>query len=270
MTPNLWVKFVMLVLATPVICLVGVMGNLLSILAYTRPEMRCSVNWYLVGIAGADILILTTAATIYPVEVFMEYYEVASLSKAWHGYINYMYTLSNMGPLASVYLTMAATLERWVAMRYPEYYERLCGGKKTSGVILSIAILSMAVNLGKFWEFEAIEKHNCTGIARYHLSLTWESENSDAFRFYSIWLSNFVTCVLPFFFLLTMNTLIVTASVPKLIGRYDQTVLLPIRPFVNRHFRWVRQSRRKRGNKVVVTVVFAFLIFNFPGQIVNT
>lgn len=165
-------KFGLLVVVTPAIYLLGLTANSLSIWVFTRPHMRCPNNWYLTALSFSDILILSTAVALYTVEVLIDYYSILSLASMWYTYIRYVYTLSHICQVASIYLTVAATVERWIAMARPHLYDKLCGGHSTSVAILTVILASVGFCLVKYWEFEVHQRPYCNNLARYYVALS--------------------------------------------------------------------------------------------------
>lgn len=264
--PDNYMKFIMLIVITPIICIVGIIGNLLSILTYTRPSLSGCNSFFLVAIAVSDMITITTAAAIYPVEIIIEYFQLINLSRLWHSYINVVYTLSNTGPFLSVYMTIVATMERFICTKCPAWHNTLYNGNRMFIGIVFVVIFSIALNIGKYWEFELHIREECDNLARYYLQPSNLALESTSFQFYSFWLYTSTCCILPFLCLFVMNVIIArSANAVENVGR--QYVLTA--PFAAHFSKRIIDMRKHQMNKVVVMIVLAFLIFNLPGVILS-
>lgn len=47
------------------LCIVGAFGNVLSIMVFTRPSMRSSINVLLTGLSVVDLSVLASAVVVY-------------------------------------------------------------------------------------------------------------------------------------------------------------------------------------------------------------
>ncbi len=259
-------KFILLVIVTPIICLVGLIGNILSILTYTRPNLRCCNSGYLVAIAVSDTITITTATALYPVEIAVEYYQLVGLSRVWHAYINVVYTLSNMGPFMSVYMTIGATLERLFCTKHIKLHTKLYAGNRKYIGYLLVMVFSISLNLGKYWEFEARVRPQCENLSRYYVIPTELAMTSASFQFYSFWLYTLTSCIFPFLCLCVMNIQIANSTtVVEEIGSRSILNLALIAHYTNR----ISRMRKHQVNKVIIMIVVAFLIFNLPGVILS-
>lgn len=109
--------------------MVGILGNSLSLIILSRPQMRSSINYLLIGLARCDIILIITSMflfgfhSIYP----YSYYDDAGGSMFWFRYtynvypriIKYLFTLAVIAQTANCYLTLLVSLERYVAVCHP-------------------------------------------------------------------------------------------------------------------------------------------------------
>lgn len=109
--------------------MVGILGNSLSLIILSRPQMRSSINYLLIALARCDIILIITSMflfgfhSIYP----YSYYDDAGGSMFWFRYtynvyprmIKYLFTLAVIAQTANCYLTLLVSLERYVAVCHP-------------------------------------------------------------------------------------------------------------------------------------------------------
>lgn len=100
---------------------IGILGNVLSMVILSRPQMRSSINYLLIGLARCDTVLIITSIllfgfrSIYPYTgylFFYNYYIYPHLAP-------YIYPLATIAQTASIYLTLMVSLERYVAVCHP-------------------------------------------------------------------------------------------------------------------------------------------------------
>lgn len=104
-----------------VIGVVGILGNVLSMVILSRPQMRSSINYLLIGLARCDTVLIVTSMllfgfrSIYPYTGYMfiyNYYIYPQIAP-------YVFPLATASQTASIYLTLMVSLERYVAVCHP-------------------------------------------------------------------------------------------------------------------------------------------------------
>ena len=162
-----------------IIGLLGLIGNTLSIIVLSRPQMRQSINCILIGLASFDSILIVTSILMLGLPAVYDFLAMqTSLENAYRRSQNITEDYSPLGlqmfqfyftkvfpfitptvyPIGmivqtgSVYLTMAVTLERFVAVCLPFRSRSLCTyGRARYGVII-VALSSIIYNLPRFWE----------------------------------------------------------------------------------------------------------------------
>ncbi len=114
------VKFYLISVVGSVITMFGLFGNLTTALILTRPSMRSPNNIYLTALAFFDSCLLITAFLIYSIEYINEYTENLDLYIVWLTYLRFVFGLSHISQTGSVYITVAVTLERLLAVVCPK------------------------------------------------------------------------------------------------------------------------------------------------------
>lgn len=132
----------------------GIFGNIISMIILSRPQMKSSINYLLIGLARCDtVLILTSMLlfglpAIYPYSgyLFTYYYNV------YPHMAPVLFPLAVIVQTASVYLTLCVTLERFVAVCHPLRARSLCTYGRARIYVFVIIIFSVLYNLPRFWE----------------------------------------------------------------------------------------------------------------------
>lgn len=109
--------------------IIGILGNSLSLIILSRPQMRSSINYLLIALARCDIILIITSMflfgfnSIYP----YSYTDDVGGSMFWFRYtynvypriIKYLFTLAVIAQTANCYFTLLVSLERYVAVCHP-------------------------------------------------------------------------------------------------------------------------------------------------------
>ena len=152
-----------------VIGLLGLIGNTLSIIVLSRPQMRQSINCILIGLASFDSILIVTSILMLGLPAIFDFLSIQSSENyhapgfdMFHFYFTKVFpfitpTVYSIGMIVqtgSVYLTIAVTLERFVAVCLPFRSRSLCTyGRARYGVIL-VTLFAIIYNLPRFWEIK--------------------------------------------------------------------------------------------------------------------
>lgn len=110
--------------------MVGILGNSLSLIILSRPQMRSSINYLLIALARCDIILIITSMFLFGFHSIFPYTyndDTQSGSIFWLRYsynvypriIRYLFTLAMIAQTANCYLTLLVSLERYVAVCHP-------------------------------------------------------------------------------------------------------------------------------------------------------
>lgn len=134
----------------------GVLGNILSMIILSRPQMRSSINYLLIGLARCDTILIITSMllfgipAIYPYTGFLRFYYF----RLYPDISKVVYPLAMIAQTASVYLTLTVTLERYVAVCHPLRARALCTYGRARLYVIVIIIFSICYNVPRFLEVD--------------------------------------------------------------------------------------------------------------------
>lgn len=100
---------------------IGVFGNVLSMVILSRPQMRSSINYLLIGLARCDTVLIITAMLLFG---FRGIYPYTGYTFWYYNYVYprivmCFYPVATSAQTASIYLTLMVSLERYVAVCHP-------------------------------------------------------------------------------------------------------------------------------------------------------
>lgn len=138
----------------------GLLGNALSVLVLSRPQMRSSINCLLVGLAACDTVLILTSVLLFGLTAVFPY---TGRLRYYYYHVcphitPYAYPIANAAQTMSVYLTLIVTIERWVAVCHPFRAKALCTSSRARWYVLGTAAFALAYNVPKFFEAEVIER----------------------------------------------------------------------------------------------------------------
>ncbi|EAA01756.2 AGAP001862-PA [Anopheles gambiae str. PEST] len=240
-----------------IVALIGILGNIFSMVILSRPQMRSSINYLLIGLARCDtVLILTSVlifglCAIYPHTGYLYYYHYQIFPKI----SLVVYPLAMIAQTASVYLTLTVTLERYVAVCHPLRARALCTYGRARLYVVGILVFSILYNLPRFWEVTLISStHPDTGLTIYCVKASDMRTNETYIKVYIHWLYMIFVYFLPF----------------SLISFFNLMIYRQVRRANKERQRLSRSEKREIGlATMLICVVIVFLLCNLPAMMIN-
>ncbi|CAO4365681.1 unnamed protein product [Caenorhabditis nigoni] len=258
------VKFFLISVVGTLIGLFGLFGNATTALILTRPSMRNPNNLFLTALAVFDSCLLITAFFIYAMEYIIEYTAAFDLYVAWLTYLRFAFALSHISQTGSVYITVAVTIERYLAVCHPKRSKMMCGPGGAAWTILGVTTFAVVFNCTKFFELQVTVNPNCpdgSNWQSYILLPSAMASNPIYQQVYSLWVTNVVMVFFPFLTLLLFNA-IIAYTIRQSLEKYD---------FHNQKIssRNELKEKSREATLVLVIIVFIFLGCNFWGFVLT-
>jgi hypothetical protein len=268
-----------------IIGLLGLIGNTLSIIVLSRPQMRQSINCILIGLASFDSILIVTSILMLGLPAVYDFlYMQTSLENAYRRSQNVTEEYSALGlqmfqfyftkvfpfitptvyPIAmivqtgSVYLTMAVTLERFVAVCLPFRSRSLCTyGRARYGVII-VALMSVIYNLPRFWE---VKWHTTYPYGLNFTEYQYTEVIQTDLRTHPIYLSVYYTwAYLIFMFFIPFSCLAI----------FNLLIFRQVKIANSERSRMSRQEQKEIGlATMLMVVVIVFFLCNVLALVVN-
>lgn len=235
----------------------GILGNVISMIILSRPQMRSSINYLLTGLARCDTMLIISSMLLFGIPSIYPY------TGHFFGYYNYVYPFISpaMFPIgmiaqtASIYMTFTVTLERYVAVCHPLRARALCTYGRAKIYFIVCVCFSLAYNMPRFWEVRQVSytlpKTNqllhCVRPSSLRLNQTY-------INVYIHWCYLIVNYIIPFLTLAILNCLIYRQV--KRANRERQ--------------RLSRSEKREIGlATMLLCVVVVFFMLNFLPLVLN-
>ncbi|KAF6199396.1 hypothetical protein GE061_007422 [Apolygus lucorum] len=199
------------------VTLFGLAGNILSMIIWSRPHLKSTSSVVLVALAVSDTLVILNSIWL---ELAINY----SLLKQYRGlpgfdkyviyihnyYMQWSFILSEvvyrMAATASLYLTVIITLERYICICHPFWFEEWCSYSRICKSVAATIVFSIAYRMSNFWEARVIRVrviHEGKITPIYIRELT----EYVYLRYIHVWTFIFVDYLLPLTFIVVLNTI---------------------------------------------------------------
>lgn len=180
----------------PVIILIGLVGNLLSCVVFlnTHLKMRSS-SYYLAALATADFGFLATLLMVWlnnniGVQVFNK-----------DGWCQGLVYVSSVCSFLSVWLIVAFTVERFIAVQYPLHRPHMCTVARAKAIVLCLTVVALLTHCYSFVTAGMVRVQGgmevCDMREGYH----------EAMRIINI-IDSLLTLIVPLALIIVMNTMI--------------------------------------------------------------
>lgn len=178
-----------------VIIIFGMVGNTLNFLVFTRTHLKLrSSSYYLAALALADLGFLLTLLVVWLNHVGIDLFNRQGFCQAL------VYT-SSVCSCLSVWLTVAFTIERLIAVQYPLQRPYMCTVRRAKIIISALTLTTVTGHVYSLFTAGITEspegKSICDLLPSYY-------------RFMHVvnLLDTILTLVIPFILIVVMNTLI--------------------------------------------------------------
>ncbi|XP_052782886.1 psychosine receptor-like [Mya arenaria] len=184
---------------SPVLILVGTVGNILSIIVLLRPRLRDTTTmFYLTCLSIGDLFTLYTGLLRYWIYRTFDI-DVRNLSNASCKIHTFLVYLSLD---FTVWVLVCVTVDRFLSVSMPFRAKRLCTMTRSRIVIAGILLLLSLKNMHFLWTLTLVEtwEYRCDGDS---------SEDVHFLRFIWPWLDLAVFCLVPFSVMIVCNIKII-------------------------------------------------------------
>ncbi|KAF6215133.1 hypothetical protein GE061_009883 [Apolygus lucorum] len=192
--------------------LLGVLGNAMSIIVWTRPQMRSSSAILLTVLAGSDLLIVSCLHTLQFLGELVFRYETPTtcyVNKFIWAYVLYwLFPIGFTAQMASVYLTLLIAFERYLAVCHPFDFQEVLTQSRAYKSAAAVVFFSILYNLSRFWEREVRPIYSNGNITSYRNEPTELFQDPLYESIFMTWLYLLFNNLLPLAAIVILNTTI--------------------------------------------------------------
>ncbi|ESP03075.1 hypothetical protein LOTGIDRAFT_157036 [Lottia gigantea] len=242
-------RFVTGVVMYPIICIIGLLGNSLSIIVMSQKQMTSSTNVYLMSLAISDCVKLLSDFMYFMVILLLEV-DPPTGNKAYGFLYPYAHYIFNASLCISAWLTVSVAVERYIYVCHPTRVKSYCTIRHARSVSLAVFICMSILAIPYAMRYKTIENANNSTTSQYDITVTDLWSNESFSKIYT-WIQNFLRSIIPLCLLIILNTCIIYGLRRCRIGRS-------------------KTSRRHRITFMLIIVIVVFLICITPDAIMST
>lgn len=193
-----------------IVGVIGILGNILSMVILSRPQMRSSINYLLIGLARCDTVLIITSMflfgfrSIYPYTGYLFFYNYYIYPQI----VPYVFPLGTAAQTASSYLTLMVSLERYVAVCHPLRARALCTYGRSKFYVIFCIVFAVLFNFVKLFETRVKAYDSKTLGLIFCVGSTGLRNDTQYITIYIHWCYLIVNYFIPFLGLLIFNMLI--------------------------------------------------------------
>jgi hypothetical protein len=230
----------------PVICVVGILAIILTIIVLNRKSMWTSTNCYLTALAIADLIFLTFLAT----RILDKKFE----HRVFAIYFHYAEIIINTCLIVSVWLTVVLGIERYIAICQPLHATMICTVRRARIVTVLIFILAFACRAPALFEKTIVMYTDEDNNTLLELKVNPMTDNDHYLAAYAWIVDFFITAVLPFVLLSVLNIRLIYEVRKSTL--YMKRHLIPIHDMRN----LVKREEMKITVMLIAIIVVFFLL----------
>ena len=197
-----WVQRVLV----PIIMVIGVLGNTITIIIMTRRRMRSSTNNYLAALAIFDMLYLIFTFILslkqYPNIHDPKYYYYWSFSPFAH-------MITDCCSNSSVWLTVTFTIERFIVVSHPIKGKVICTESRSRKVILFVFTFCFMFVVPVPFEWMLVEKFDPATNTTYITSDPSSLGDNTLYKTIYYWLTTSLFTFIPLLLLTVFNSFLI-------------------------------------------------------------
>lgn len=195
--------------------LIGIIGNVIAVLVLLRPKLRDCFHQLLIALAFFDTLYIVCGGINYTVRAFEVRLDVYTIT-----FPHFFYPFANIGMCGTIFMTVAISLERFLGICHPLHFPPQ--NRKSWFYIVPVLILSIMVNLTKFFESEVVWFSDFKAIERLRKespNITFEDipiwvpqlkrtplrADKNYIKFYILYFRMFVIGIIPLITIIFLN-----------------------------------------------------------------
>ncbi|RUS82569.1 hypothetical protein EGW08_009643 [Elysia chlorotica] len=224
-------NFIMCAIVAPIICFVGMAGNVLAIITWNRPKMRSSTGRYLTGQAVADFTVLMFFVLI---DSLMAWRPEVKYSRAYAFFFCYIgYPGIFFAIVCSIWFTVGVTIDRYILVCWITKAKQYCNEKRANFGLILITFNSFIINFPHYLSFTLVDPPNDPSAnASSHGNMSGTHAHTEvkmatvtqevAFKetefqtgasgqFYEFWIHCMILILIPWFTVFGMNVMIIRA-----------------------------------------------------------
>lgn len=239
------------------ICLIGIVGIIMTVIVLSRKHMCTSTNIYLKSLAIADLgfLVIFSSRLIGNQLSRKEWY-------IFNIYFEYAQIFLHTFLLTSVWLTVILAVERYIAICHPLRAASICTIWRSRAVVGLTFVASLCCRCLNFFRITINWNYDeCTQKKSYFVELT-EMGRSKIYKICYAWIVDGIICaILPFLALLALN-------IRLIVEIYKSSKYLRYQLGIDSKMQTVISAEQLKITIMLVFIVIVFFVCQAPYVVV--
>ena len=233
----------------PILCVIGLTGNMLSIIVLGQKKMQTSTNTYLISMAFSDSIRLLNDV-FYFVVILLLHVQPEVGNRAYAYLYPYAHYFFNMSVCITAWLTVVVAAERYLLVCHPTTSRGVCNVYRariiSCSVFVSMSLLTVPLGL-RYRTIEVYSNKSSEYVMEVQVTELWQNET---FVLCYTWVQNLLRTIIPLVILCTLNCFIVLA-----LRKTRSTKK--------------KMSARHRITLMLISVIFVFVVCCTPDAIMS-
>ena len=275
--------FVFFTLVIGTLSVLGILGNILSIVVLQKDDNNKVAAFLLQSLAVADSLVLMTSfvvlSIIYGMLPYVQQAEWASVIIPY--IVKYIHPLGYMGQCATIWITVLLAVNRFIAVVKPFLTAKLCTLNKARLQVVVVTVLAVVFNTPRFFQYEIVEEYQ---VGSNHSVLVLNETLIGEYSLFGVIYTNMiyttVVLIVPSFTLIVLNTWLIKDLRCSRNRSTKGSSSSSTRSTSSVTFKFVKSRRRlsTRGpplaeedniTVIMITIIVIFLLCHTPDRIVQ-
>ena len=214
----------------PIVCMIGLLCNVLTLIVLNQKSMQTSTNFYLSVLAVADILKLIND-TLYFITVLLLRLKPPAGNTVYGYLYPYAHFIFCLATSMSSWLTISVAVERYLMVCHPTRARGLCTLQRAKYVCFSVCSIMTVIALPYAFRYRTITVFdNATNASRFEVETTEMWQNVTFVSIFN-WVENLLRSIIPIVILIVLNIQIIralnkTRANKKMASRNRITIML--------------------------------------------
>lgn len=201
-------QFITGLIIYPIVCILGIIGNTLTLIVLSHKDMATSTNVYLSALAVSDTIKLINDF-FYFIMVVLQDQNLDKDMKIISNFYPYAHYIFNMSVCVTAWLTVSVAFERYISVCHISRAKEMCTISKAKIVSTVVFLIMIILTIPSALRYEAIHNmDNMTNVTCYKVLPSSLGNNSHFMDPYT-WIQNSLRSIIPLVVLIFLNARII-------------------------------------------------------------
>ena len=243
-------QFITGLICYPIICVIGLTGNVLTLIVLSHRKMLTSTNVFLSALAVADIIKLVNDVLYFLVSILLRTHPIAGNRMLGHMY-PFSHYIFNQSVCVSSWLTVSVAVERYISVCHATKAKVMCTIHRARIVSVFVFVVMSLVAFPCALRYTKITEFNPEWNQTEYIIVPTKLGSNENFKTVYTWIQNLLRSVIPLLVLIVLNACIIHALRKQRVpGK--------------------KMSARNRITLMLIIVIIVFLICITPDAIMST